>query len=131
MVKPFNGDFKVTQIFGVNPQNYVQFGLQGHNGIDYALPTGTKVLAPHGGKIIEATLDPAGYGLYIKIENDIEGKVQFIQLKDIDEYYMINYDSLLKTNKPNIKQTQLLEKEFLLYLLKKTKELRLAYMQLQ
>lgn len=75
MVKPFNGDFEITQVFGINPQNYAQFGLKGHNGIDYKLPTGTKVLAPHGGKIIEATLDPAGYGLYVKIENDIEGSV--------------------------------------------------------
>lgn len=75
MKKPFDGEYNITQIFGVNPQNYAQFGLKGHNGIDYALPNGTKVLAPHGGKIIEATLDPAGYGLYIKIENDIEGSV--------------------------------------------------------
>jgi septal ring factor EnvC (AmiA/AmiB activator) len=75
MQKPFDGEFEITQIFGVNPQDYAQFGLKGHNGIDYALSNGTKVLAPHGGKIIEATLDPAGYGLYIKIENDIEGSV--------------------------------------------------------
>jgi len=75
MRKPFDGDYRVTQIFGVNPQDYAQFGMKGHNGIDYALPTGTHVLAPHSGKVIEATLDPVGYGLYIKIENDIEGSV--------------------------------------------------------
>ncbi len=75
MKKPFSGNYEITQIFGVNPQNYSQFGLKGHNGIDYALPSGTNVLAPHDGKIIEATLDPAGYGLYTKIENDIEGSV--------------------------------------------------------
>lgn len=75
MKKPFDGEYAITQIFGVNPQDYAQFGLKGHNGYDYALPTGTKVLAPHSGKVIEATLDPKGYGLYIKIENDIEGSV--------------------------------------------------------
>mgnify|MGYP001566253757 CR=1 FL=1 len=75
MRKPFFGEFTLTQGFGENPQNYNQFGLQGHNGLDYGLPMRTEVLAPHGGKIIEATLDPKGYGLYIKIENDKEGSV--------------------------------------------------------
>lgn len=75
MRKPFSEDFVTTQKFGENPDMYEQFGLLGHNGIDFGLPTGTKVLAPHAGKIIEATLDPQGYGLYLKIENDKEGSV--------------------------------------------------------
>src|SRR3990167_7329365 len=75
MRKPFDGEYTITQVFGVNPASYIQFGLKGHNGVDYALPTGTKILAPHNGKVIEATLDHTGYGLYIKIENDVEGSV--------------------------------------------------------
>lgn len=75
MRKPFDGEFVLTQGFGVNKENYTQFGLQGHNGLDYGLPTNTPILAPHSGKVIEATLDPQGYGLYIKIENDVEGSV--------------------------------------------------------
>ena len=54
---------------------YKRFGLLGHNGIDMDLPNGTQVIAPHGGKVIEATNDPMGYGNYIKIENDKEGSV--------------------------------------------------------
>lgn len=74
MIRPYRGDYKLTQEFGVNKKDYERFGLLGHNGLDYALPTGTQVIAPHDGKIIEAIFD-AGYGNYIKIENDKEGSV--------------------------------------------------------
>lgn len=67
--------YPITQKFGENPDMYKRFGLLGHNGIDMGCPTGTKILAPHSGKVIEATSDPTGYGLYIKIENDKEGSV--------------------------------------------------------
>ena len=75
MRRPFSGNFILTQGFGENPSSYSKFGMRGHNGLDYGLPTGTPVLAPHGGRIIEATNDPAGYGLYVKIENSVEGSV--------------------------------------------------------
>lgn len=75
MRKPFNGNYPLTQGFGENPANYAQFGLQGHNGLDYACPTGTRILAPHSGFVVEATNDASGYGLYLKIENDQEGSV--------------------------------------------------------
>jgi hypothetical protein len=74
----------VTQAWGVNPDLYKQFGLKGHNGIDYRafLPNGdrcyvggkSEVFAPHSGKVIENRLD-AGYGNYVKIENDKEGSI--------------------------------------------------------
>ena len=77
MRKPFEKEYKLTQGFNDDccRDAYKKFGLMGHNGQDYGLPTGTPVLAPHRGKVIEATLDPQGYGLYLKIENDIEGSV--------------------------------------------------------
>lgn len=75
MKLPFEGNYQLTQKFGENPDAYIKFGMLGHNGLDYALPTGTKVLAPHFGKVIEVVWDPSGYGLYIKIENDKEGSV--------------------------------------------------------
>ena len=77
MRKPFDGDYKQTQ--GFNDEccraAYAKFGMKGHNGLDIATPSGTKILAPHDGKVIETTLDPAGYGIYVKIENSIEGSV--------------------------------------------------------
>ena len=75
MILPFRGNYPLTQGFGLNPTDYAKFGIKGHNGLDYGLPTGTQVIAPHGGKVIEVTNDPAGYGNYIKIENDKEGSV--------------------------------------------------------
>lgn len=83
MIKPFKGSFPLTQGFGENPASYAQFGLKGHDGLDYGLPTGTEVTAPHLGKIIETGVDPTGYGNYIKIENDKEGSV-LAHLKDFN-----------------------------------------------
>ncbi len=77
MRKPFDGNFPKTQDWNDKccRASYSKFGLMGHNGHDYGLPSGTRVVAPHGGKIIEATNDPTGYGNYVKIENDKEGSV--------------------------------------------------------
>ncbi len=72
---PYNGYFEVTQLFGENPASYAKFGLKGHNGIDFGIPTGTPILSPHSGVIKEAYFDPSGYGWYVKIENSVEGSV--------------------------------------------------------
>lgn len=81
MQKPFHENWPLTQGFGDNPPDYARFNLKGHNGLDYGLPSGTDVIAPHSGKVIEVANDPTGYGLYIKIENDKEGSV-LAHLKD-------------------------------------------------
>ena len=76
MRKPFNGDFVLTQVFGGNPEAYARFNIQGHNGLDYGLPHGSPVLAPHAGKILEvADEGNDGYGRYLKIESAVEGSV--------------------------------------------------------
>jgi len=56
----------VSQWFGEHPEWYKRFGLAGHNGIDYAVPVGTTVLAAHAG-IIEVGIDPPGYGNYVRV----------------------------------------------------------------
>lgn len=73
MRKPFEGDYPLTQSFGVNPDAYVKFGLKGHNGLDYGLPLNTNIIAPITGKVVEVGWDATGYGLYMKIENEKEG----------------------------------------------------------
>ena len=82
---PFKGSYILTQEFGVNPDNYKQFlvlypdnirrPMKGHNGLDFATPVRTEIVAPHGGIIKEALFDKDGYGWYVKIENDEEGSV--------------------------------------------------------
>ena len=80
MRNPFKGDYRLSQKFGnklvLNGKDiYAQFGLKGHNGLDYAVPTGTEILAAHSGRVIKASSDPKGYGNYIRIENDKEGSL--------------------------------------------------------
>jgi murein DD-endopeptidase MepM/ murein hydrolase activator NlpD len=59
----------VSQWFGENPAFYSRFGLAGHNGLDYAAPLGTPVLATHGGRCTLGR-DDAGYGLHVRIVGD-------------------------------------------------------------
>jgi murein DD-endopeptidase MepM/ murein hydrolase activator NlpD len=57
----------VTQGFGQNPQIYNQFGLDGHNGIDFDCPMGTTVYAPHDGVASIVDDGQSGYGLHLII----------------------------------------------------------------
>lgn len=66
----WEGDFPVTQVFGVNRAAYAQFGYLGHNGIDIGCPVGTPWKAPENGKVTSATNDPQGYGQTIYYTGD-------------------------------------------------------------
>ena len=57
---------RVSQWFGENPADYADYKLAGHNGIDYAVPLGTLVLAAHEGRCMVAH-DLAGYGIFVRI----------------------------------------------------------------
>jgi len=68
---PFSGGFIITQTYGVNPEDYRQFGLAGHEGIDY-LPQGDdkKVYAIESGIVIGDFDDPVAgkaYGNHVVI----------------------------------------------------------------
>lgn len=75
---PFNGSYALTQPFGANPAAYAQFGMKGHNGHDYGLPTGTPVLAATDGVALVLS-DPGGFGLYIQV-NGVEYKTVYAHL---------------------------------------------------
>lgn len=66
----FEGDGRITQRFGEHLEWYEKFGMKGHNGIDYGIPTGTKLYSCIIGTCTETAYDKNGYGYYIKIEND-------------------------------------------------------------
>ena len=75
--KPFENEYVMTQDWN-DPRyrsSYTKFGLLGHNGQDFGCPIGTRIIAPHDGKIVENQLDGTGYGWYVKIENDNEGSI--------------------------------------------------------
>ena len=72
--RPAPKAFPVTQDFGENPQDYPK--THGHNGIDYGVPLGTKILAAASGEVIFAGLDPetaknpkAGYGVHVRLRH--------------------------------------------------------------
>lgn len=67
---PFEGEHRLTQGFGARPEFYRRWNLKGHNGLDFALPEGTRILAVDAGRVVKASYDANGYGIYIKIRHD-------------------------------------------------------------
>ena len=60
--KPFDVAAPLSQKFGENPSRYAQFGMAGHDGIDYAVPAGTPIFAGSEGKVTKITNTTGGYG---------------------------------------------------------------------
>ena len=66
---------KVTQPFGVNYVDfYKQFGLDGHNGLDFKAPNFTPILAAHKG-VVRFAGDSGGYGINILLEDEHLGEI--------------------------------------------------------
>lgn len=64
---PLEGSPRMTQQYGENPAYYAQFGLRGHNGIDFSAVVGTPVRCVADGIVRWVDNDPAGYGLYLRV----------------------------------------------------------------
>lgn len=77
-------DWPITQDFGVNPTNYAQFGLAGHNGLDIGMPIGTPIFAPFECTVAEVASDPTGYGNYVKVTTAAGHDLLVAHLTDID-----------------------------------------------
>lgn len=66
----------ITQKFGERPEVYKQFGLKGHNGVDYRTrfidsPLGKRyVSACANGTVKEVRWDVRGYGVHVRIEHE-------------------------------------------------------------
>lgn len=66
---PLPGSPLITQGFGQRPEVYSQFGLQGHNGIDFGVDIGTVVYAAHDGVAKVKDDGASGYGLHLVIDD--------------------------------------------------------------
>jgi len=60
--------FKVTQWFGENPEYYQQFGLPGHEGIDFVAPHGQDIFAVLAGTVY-LTENSGNYGKQVRIQH--------------------------------------------------------------
>ncbi|TSC59034.1 MAG: peptidase M23 family protein [Candidatus Peregrinibacteria bacterium Greene0416_19] len=66
---PLPGTPLISQGFGQNPDLYAPYGMAGHNGIDFSVPEGTTVYAPHDGVATVKDEGTSGYGLSVTIED--------------------------------------------------------------
>lgn len=87
----------VTQGFGERPEYYAQYGLAGHEGIDFRAATGTEIFACDDGEIIFSGLN-GGYGKCIKIQH----------AWGISLYAHLNDYVVIDTDRPTVKKGQLI-----------------------
>ena len=70
---PFSSTFPILQPFGVNAQAHAaircgETPLRGHEGVDFAMPAGTPVLAVQQGDVVATGVDPR-LGRYVLLEH--------------------------------------------------------------
>jgi len=75
--KPFDGNYPITQKYGEKYTNEA-----GHNGIDYALPMGTPVLAAADGIVYSAGIDSTGYGNCVMLKHDWNAGTVYAHLQN-------------------------------------------------
>ncbi len=70
IIKPFKGQFPITQKFGDAYEWYVKIAGYPHNGIDFAMPDGTPIYAVFDGEVSYAdnVADASGLGINLKHE---------------------------------------------------------------
>ncbi len=61
----------ITQPFGVNPDNYREYGLAGHEGVDIAAPIGSRIVAVAPGtvKLVQPTDAGHPYGIHVRLSH--------------------------------------------------------------
>ncbi|HSN78639.1 MAG TPA: M23 family metallopeptidase, partial [Anaerolineae bacterium] len=73
--KPFEGNWRVTQLMADRPEVYKQFSydgvpLRGHNGVDFGTPNGTKLLATDDGEVVQVGYEAKGFGNFAKLKHE-------------------------------------------------------------
>lgn len=79
---PTNKSFKVSSHFNPRRLNPVTKRVAPHNGVDYAMPIGTPLLAVGDGTVIAAKRDGAA-GNYITIKHNSQYTTRYMHLKSI------------------------------------------------
>ena len=68
---PIYGTPRISQRFAENPPMYTPYGLAGHPGLDYAVPTGTVIRSPVAGTCYIGSETYAAYGTHLWIRPDV------------------------------------------------------------
>lgn len=87
ILSPISGINRITQVFGVRPEDYSQFSLKGHNGVDLTPRFKTKmatIYSPLEG-VVTVVKDEGneGYGKYVKLRStapDDKGRIKEVVL---------------------------------------------------
>lgn len=71
---PLEGRARILQGWGEHPDHYRAYtyngvALKGHIGVDFEAGGGAWVLASDAGRVIEISVEPGGFGQYIKLEH--------------------------------------------------------------
>ena len=66
---PIDGTPRVTQWYGENPDYYRQFGVAGHNGIDFSLVTATPLKSVAAGRVTRVQRISTGYGWNVTVNH--------------------------------------------------------------
>lgn len=87
----FNQDWRITQGFGVNAAFYEQFGIDGHDALDFAGAfAGEKVpcYACYDGEITAMGWSPYGYGNFIRLMTapDGDGNLRELLYAHLDSF---------------------------------------------
>lgn len=65
---------RLTSPYGVRPNPFGGSGTEFHTGIDLANVSGTPIMATAGGEVIQVVSSNAGYGNYVVLKHEIDGK---------------------------------------------------------
>lgn len=79
-------EFKViTQHFGVNPGDYAEFGLPGHEGIDLRADIGSKILCVAPGRVsqVHPDNDVHNYGTFVRVQHEDGYESTYAHLQEI------------------------------------------------
>jgi len=73
----------INQYFGANPQNYAQFGLPGHEGIDFMAPDGSKVFCVAPGRVVDVHTNATdhNYGIHVRINHQDSYQTTYAHLR--------------------------------------------------
>jgi murein DD-endopeptidase MepM/ murein hydrolase activator NlpD len=80
---PLDGAPRVTQWYGEDPEYYHQFGMIGHNGIDFSAVTGTVLRSVAAGRVTRVQRVSTGYGWNV-IVNHGWGQTIYAHMSRID-----------------------------------------------